>query len=187
MGSSDLIGGAFLVLISVVLWVATRQIIISADKYPPAIQGGGNPVGVRGWLLVLCVVLMALPLFAFGRIQQFWDAERHFPALLSSTRWIIFKDLSLTVAWTAAALNFSAGVGLVKRRDPVAVRRAIAILWIAGPLADVLREFVVPLLAAVHTPKPDSSFIWSTIAAGAWTAYLYRSKRVRVTYGTVTR
>lgn len=99
----------------------------------------------------------------------------------------LFKALCITVVWTAAALNFSAGVGLVKRRDPVAVRRAITILWVAGPLADVLREFVVPLLAAVHTLKPDSSFIWSTIAAGAWTAYLYRSKRVRVTYGTVTR
>ena len=76
---------------------------------------------------------------------------------------------------------------MAKGRDWLVVRRAKAILWIAGPGFLIVQGIIIPIMIFGKTvaddPKFIGGFLASIIATSIWTAYLSKSKRVRNTYG----
>jgi uncharacterized membrane protein len=126
---------------------------------------------------------------AIGAIRigtDFLAAEIQYPTLESLPRWEAFK----TVMWCAEAvialLSAFAGWGLVRVRRWSAVRQAIAVLWLTGPLGAFAMGYAVPLLTLRESSAAQPLFIMSMLAsfvgASVWTAYLLKSKRVRNTY-----
>ena len=132
------------------------------------------------------------PLFGAGRLNQdFSTAESLNPGLKTVEQWAGLK----TATWSAfagfALVSFYGGWGLARSVRWFAVRRAIAALWIGGPLSHVVLGWVVPIvtLRSIEGFKANDtiaplmlSLSRSVLAATLWTAYLLRSRRVRNTY-----
>ena len=148
------------------------------------------PAGVRGWLLLLVVGMMALgPLLGAARINaDIMMEELQYPVLTSLSEWSTFKS---AIWWTflgIAVLSFYGGLGLARGKGWSVVNRAKAILWISGPAGSLVMSVLIPvivfgeLLNAVDA-QSVGAFIASVLAASIWTTYLMKSKRVRNTYG----
>jgi hypothetical protein len=168
---------------------------------PPQVQGDANqpnatartakagPTGIGGWLMLLVLGMMVLgPLLGVGRLAtDLTSVERQYPQITNLEVWKTYKS----VAWCAfilfAAVLFYGGWGLARGKDWSVVSRAKAILWITGPIAAIVLGLGIPIAifgeAAFDAPEFISGLIVSGIAAGIWTAYLSKSKRVRNTYG----
>jgi hypothetical protein len=143
--------------------------------------------GVGGWLVLLVAGMLVLgPLFGTLRVGAEFNAlERQYPALASLDSWARFKTASWLTFLGFTALNIYGGWGLARGRGWSVVKRARAILWISGPLGSLVLGFVVPVLTFGRfnaLPGFLKPFLASVIITALWTAYLSRSKRVRVTY-----
>src|SRR6267142_2527427 len=144
--------------------------------------------GVGGWLLLLVAGMMVLgPLLGVGRIgSELMDAERQYPALSSLDEWHTFKTVTWWTFAAIAALSFYGGWGLARGNDWSVVRRAKAILWISGPVGSLVMGVLVPLATFGKSNVGDAQFVGGLLAAvltaTVWTAYLSKSKRVRVTF-----
>lgn len=163
--------------------MANKWRVISAE------QAKAHPLhGVGGWLFLLVAGMMVLgPLLGAGRIgAEFASAERQYPALPSSDEWNAFKSATWWTFLAIAALSFYGGWGLAKGNGWSVVKRAQAILWISGPVGSLVISVLVPLVTFGNSNVGDAQFVGallaSVIAAAVWTAYLSRSKRVRITF-----
>jgi hypothetical protein len=129
--------------------------------------------GVRGWLLVLCLLLVVwqpvqLGLVASGVVDRI--AIRGLPLAL-----VLLMRLLVT------ALGIAAGLTPLTRR-PAAVAMAKASL-VASAAADVF-VLVTPYFPSNHFPGDTPWYVAATLAYyGAWLMYLSRSRRVRQTFG----
>lgn len=130
--------------------------------------------GVRGWLAFLCVTLLIFtPLGLLIEMAQM---------LIGTSRTAMTPDILIGIAFGVAITAFAvyAGLGLV-RMWRNAVRAAKWFFFISAglgalPLAGVMFEVEASpteLMAAVR-------WFFGSIA---WLLYLYRSERVRNTYG----
>ncbi len=160
-----------------------------SKKYPPAEVSSGQPSGVGGWLLLLILGLTFLgPLLVIGRTAgDLRAAEVGSPALLGAPGWQSYKFSIWAVVATTCALTFYAGMGLLRRRDPRVVRRAVIILWLTSPVALIIKSIFLPFIflgGAVFDAKLATAMATGLLVAGVWTSYLYCSKRVRFTYRT---
>ncbi len=144
-----------------------------------------GPSGVGGWLLLLVVGMMFLgPLLSAGLMQGgFYGIETDYPGLTSISEWNRFKLVSWWAFIGFSAVSFYGGWGLVRRRDWSAVKMAYAALWISQPIASLIMETLIPFMVLGAPPTVEPQFFSEIIAAGIWTAYLSKSKRVRATYG----
>jgi len=126
--------------------------------------------GVRGWLAFLCVSLMFLtPLGVLVEIVN---------VLTSATANLIGVGLDIAMAGFA----IFAGVSLVQmRRYAVRMAKIYFFITLAFDLMAVLAIFVQEV-----TPPQEFYILRTTFATIAWILYLYRSERVRVTYGRAT-
>lgn len=176
-----------LVILIVITWAVARVIKKAANKYPPAAPEQSTVSGVGGWLLLLVLGLTFLgPLIGVGRINaDFMSVEDQYPNLKTVAQWGTYKS---AIWWTflfVCCLSFYAGLGLIKNRSMLAVKRAKIILWVIGPLASLIVGVFLPVLVFGKS-EPDPQFIGSMIAsiivAAIWTAYLSKSKRVKATY-----
>ena len=88
------------------------------------------------------------------------------------------------------AISIYGGFGLWKKRTPDVVANAKLVLWFNAPISVVATNIIIPAmmmpLAKYNFVKVVPTLLASLIAAGIWTAYLNRSKRVRNTYGEVS-
>lgn len=180
-----------LVIVIAITWAIARGIKSAANKYPPAAPEQGTISGVGGWLLLLVIGLMFLgPLMGAGRINaDFMSVEDKYPNLKTVAEWGTYKSATWWTFLLVCCLSFYAGLGLVKNRSILAVKRAKIILWVIGPLASlILGVFLPVLIFGKSEPDPQfvGSMIASIIAAAIWTAYLSKSKRVKATYGITT-
>lgn len=148
-----------------------------------------NISGVAGWLGFLIIGLMVLgPIVGFGRLSgEFREAAEKYPQLAYSPEWKAYVNVSWLIFSAAAAMSFSAGYRLWKIHEVASVRFAIFILWLAGPLSNVL--YVLAAAAIFGTNADGNAFaemiggvVGSCIVAGIWTTYLKRSHRVKNTY-----
>ena len=128
--------------------------------------------GVRGWLLVLCVLLLvweplSLSLTIAGRLDSLSLRGPGFAAILAAR-------------FLAAALGIAAGLALLRRR-PGAVTLATGSL-IFSAAVDVI-VYATPWYA-LNRPPGDATLILFVSQAyyGIWLAYLTRSKRVAATF-----
>lgn len=177
-----------LVIVIVIAWAIARGIKNAAYKYPPAAPEQSTVSGVGGWLLLLVLGLTFLgPLMGAGRINaDFMSVEDQYPNLKSVAEWSTYKSATWWTFLFVCCLSFYAGLGLIKDRSMLVVKRAKIILWVIGPLASlILGVFLPVLIFGKSEPDPQfvGSMIASIIAAAIWTAYLSKSKRVKATYG----
>lgn len=181
-----------LVIVIMIVWAIASGIKKVANTYPSAAPEQSTVAGVGGWLLLLVLGLMLLgPLMEAGRMDaNFISAEEQYPNLKSVADWGTYKSASRLTFLVMYGLSFYAGVGLLKDRSMLAVKRAKTILWIIGPLASLMQGILLPVLIFGNF-EPDPQFIGSMIAsiiaAAIWTAYLSKSKRVKATYGFNTQ
>jgi len=181
-----------LALLILIAWVISRGIKRFANKYPPAIPSLVDTSGVGGWLLFLIVGLTFLgPLAGAGRINlDIISTESQFPNLKVVAAWSTYKSAIWWSFLVVCCLSFYAGIGLAKGRDTSMVKRAKILLWVIGPLANLVMGLFIPITVFGKfdsDPNSQGAFIGalvaSIIAAAIWTAYLAKSKRVRATYG----
>ena len=187
-------GGLFttsLVIVIVIAWAIACAIKKAANKYPPVAPDQSAVSGVGGWLLLLILGLVFLgPLMGAGLMNSdFMSVESQYPNLKTVAEWRTYKSARWWTFLLVCCLSFYAGLGLVKGRNILVVKRAKIILWVIGPVANVVLDVFLPILIfgkAEPDPQFVGSMIASIIAAAIWTTYLSKSKRVMATYGSNT-
>ena len=167
-----------------VAWVVIKKV---ANKYPPAAPHETKASGVGGWLLVLVFGLIFLgPLVGAARINTaVTSAELRYPNLLTVAAWDVYKSATWWAFALVSSLSIYAGIGLLKGRNSLVVKRAKIILWVVGPAASLIMGIAIPrvVLGGVKlTNGVVTGLVESLIVAIVWTSYLSRSKRVRATY-----
>lgn len=145
------------------------------------------PSGVSGWLLLVAAMLVLGPFIGAIRIgADLLAAEHQYPTLESLPQWEAFKAAMWCAEAAIAVLSVYAGWGLLRETRWSAVRRAMLVLWLTGPVGVMVMGFIVPLLtlgeSSAREPLFVSSLFASVLGAGVWTAYLATSRRVRNTY-----
>lgn len=170
-----------------ILWLVAQGIKRSANKYPPVALGESSVSGVGGWLLLLILFFFLSPL---GHLTSIYDTfktvELQYPVLTHNPDYNTFKTLAWGSFFVRTCLSVYAGVGLASGRNTKAVKRAMLTLWIIGPITGLFMEVILPVFAFGKTeidPQFVGNITASTVLAAIWTAYLYKSKRVRATYG----
>lgn len=129
-----------------------------------------NPI--RGWLLVLCVLLLGWEPIRFGLV-----ASNALQAL--SYRGAPLAALLLGRV-LVTALGVAAGLALVARRAPAVAMAKVALL--VGAAFDIV-VYTTPTMPSNRMPGDTPVYIAVSLAYHAiWLAYLSRSKRVRSTY-----
>lgn len=170
-----------------ILWLVAQGIKRSANKYPPVALGESSVSGVGGWLLLLIFLFFLLPLRDLASIYDtFKTVELQYPVLTQNPDYNTYKTLAWGSFFVATCLSVYAGVGLASGRNTKVVKRAIVTLWIIGPIAGLFMEAILPVFAFGKSeidPQALGRITASTVGAAIWTAYLYKSKRVRATYG----
>jgi hypothetical protein len=162
--------------------IGTSRIQNPADRQQRMAAGGGSaaPVGVGGWLLLLCIGLTIIgPIKTLAGIATAVEVvETHplVPIIAIGTAADVMVRLLGMVAGVALWSRKRSGVWLAK-----------AFFW-ATPIVGVL----VAGIALVVTPRSflpgvlGTYFVLvlvGTVIAVVWTSYLSRSKRVAATYG----
>jgi len=179
-----------LVVIIVIAWAIGRSIKKTANKYPPVAPEQSAVSGVGGWLLLLIIFLMFLgPLLGAGGIlSDLHIMEDQYLDIKSAAGWGTLKSIIWGIFLLRCCLSFYAGLGLVRGRNILVVKRAKIILWIIGPVYGVVAWLLFSIWiigkAELSDPKFIGSMIGSIIAAAIWTIYLSKSKRVKATYGS---
>ena len=141
-------------------------------------QSASELIGVKGWLLFLCMWLGLLaPLYNIGlvlvlqyRLEEVnpVDAELMRESGLGAQIWLITLIRS--------AILFAAGAALYLKREAWVIPIALVCLWTAGPVLIIASTFVVDGEVAMQ------GLVRSIVVAGAWSLYLFHSQRVRHTY-----
>jgi hypothetical protein len=132
-----------------------------------------GPVGIGGWLLVLCVLLLlwqplSLGLLASGVLKDL--ALRGVPLALV---------LLLRVLVTA--FGIAAGLALLDHR-PGAVAMAKASLLVSAAMD--LFVYATPYFPSNRMPGETPYYIVAALAYYiVWLAYLFRARRVKNTFG----
>jgi Kef-type K+ transport system membrane component KefB len=176
-----------LAVVILVAWAIAIGIKKAANKYP-SVVANQNPSGVGGWLLLLVVGLIFLgPVMGAGRINlDLMSVEAQYPNIKNISEWNTYKSATWWTFFGVCCLSFYAGLGLAKDRNIQVVKRTMVVLWIVGPVASLILGMLLPILIfGKSEPNPQfiGTMIASVIAATIWTTYLYKSKRVKSTYG----
>ena len=109
--------------------------------------------------------------------------SRPLDALKDMDAWSSFKVATWLNYLGATAIGIFAGLGLLLKRNKVVVWRAIAALWLTGPIGTFVYGYVLPkLYLGQPAPEFDSTLFVAVLAALIWTLYLLNSKRVKATY-----
>lgn len=168
-----------IVLIAVVVWAYRR----SKRK-----QDASGVKSVSGWLALLTVGLIALrPLFALSGWSQLNYQEWKHDPMVSLDGWETYKLSIALLGLLAAGLSIYAGTGLWRGRSWGMVRRAIAVLWITGPVHALLQAAALYAIFSGRAETKDFAtvLLQNILVAGVWTAYLLRSVQVRELYPRV--
>lgn len=132
-----------------------------------------DPVGVGGWLLLLCVLLivwqpLSLGLAASAALDDL--ALRGLPLALVMTLRVL-----------VAAFGIAAGLALVNRRAAGSTMAKASLM--ASAATDTF-VYLTPYFPNNRMPGDTPLYVGAALAYYAiWLAYLFRSKRVENTFG----
>jgi hypothetical protein len=162
----------------------------SVDASGPSAESAASseaqPSGVGGWLALLVFILLF-----FKPIRDGWRLYRDFttavedmPVLATMSEWQTYEAASWAAFAVFAALSIYGGWGLAKGRDWRVVRRAIAVLWVSGPVTSIVALALSVACFGGFDLNGEFArmFVLSAAGAAIWTAYLLKSVRVRNTY-----
>jgi len=129
--------------------------------------------GIGGWLLVLCLLLLVYQPIAVGLVAS---------SLLDSVGAVgVPVALLLLTRLLVTGFGIAAGLALAARR-PGAV--AIAKASLALSAATDLMVYATPYFPSRRAPGETPVYAAVSLAYYAiWLTYLFRSKRVRATFG----
>src|SRR5690625_2546948 len=157
---------------------------------PREAEAKPGPYGVGGWLLFFVVVTVLRSLSGLGStysdLRDMEDALRSVDVYLR--QWADFKLAMLGLAAAVAFMGLLLVYWLYKKKNPATVKAAIAVVWVTGPLVQVLSAAIIDFyfekffLDDVELGRFAGGVIASVIFAGIWTLYFLKSKRVRNTY-----
>src|SRR5437762_3099189 len=129
--------------------------------------------GVGGWLLVLCLLLLIGQPISLGLV-----ASSMLDALASGG---LSAVLILLTRLIVTGFGIAAGLALLGRR-PGAV--ALARLSLALSAATDVFVYTTPFFPSNRAPGETPVYIVASLTYSTlWILYLWRSKRVRITYG----
>ena len=131
-----------------------------------------GPAGVRGWLLVLCALLLIWQPLSLGLAAS---------SVLDA---LPIRGLSLALVLTlrmlVAAMGIAAGLALAARRAAAVMLAKVAL--VASAATDVF-VYSTPYYPNNRLPGDTVWFIAASLAYhGIWLMYLVRSTRVRNTF-----
>jgi hypothetical protein len=128
--------------------------------------------GIGGWLLVLCAVLLVWQPISFALVAS--SALDALPVRGMPLALVLAARLVVT------ALGIAAGLALAARR-PAAVALAKASLVTSAAMD--LFVYATPYFPNNRAPGTTPIYVAITLLwYGAWTAYVFRSRRVRATF-----
>jgi hypothetical protein len=131
------------------------------------------PDGIGGWLLTLCVLLVA-----WQPLSLAFVASRMLDAL--PVRGPVLA-IVLVARVLVASVGIAAGLALLGRR-PGALRLARTSLVLSAATDTFI--YTTPYFPSNRVPGDSAFFVAGSLAYSAmWLAYLFRSRRVRNTYG----
>ena len=129
--------------------------------------------GIRGWLLGLCFLFIVYQPFSLAL-----DASAALDALPIRG---LPLGLVLGARLIVAAVGVAAGLALLGRR-PAAVALAKASLALSAAMD--LFVYATPYSPSNRTPGTTPYFMTASLLFyGSWLVYLFRSRRVRATFG----
>jgi hypothetical protein len=132
-----------------------------------------TPSGVRGWLLLLCLLLLVWQPLSLGIVAS---------ATLGRLplRGLPFA-MTLLGRLLAAALGIAAGLAIIARRPAAIALARGALIASAGMDAFV---YSTPYFPNNRPPQDTTIALFASLAYSTiWLIYLARSKRVRNTFG----
>lgn len=133
---------------------------------------GPQKGGIRGWLLLLCLLLIVWQPVSVGL-----TASRALGSIAFGGASLV---LVLLLRILVAALGVSAGLALFGRR-PAAVTLALVALIVSA--ATDLFIYLTPYFPRNRAPGETPVFVAvSALYHGGWILYLRRSRRVRATF-----
>jgi hypothetical protein len=150
----------------------TDRVAVMNQIEPHAMNDTAQPSGVGGWLIVLCLWLLA------------WEPANAGLVAATALTALPVRGPSLAIGLIAltlvTAFGVAAGIALLSRRGP-AVRMASAALVLSAAMDLVI--YLSPYFPSNRMPDDTPIYVGiSLLYHGAWLAYLQRSRRVRNTY-----
>lgn len=175
-----------LVVMCLIIWAVVRVFRRRAGPETPG-PGGQIPYGVRGALaLFIYGSLYAGPILVAGKlVNQFADAERKNPVVLTLSTWKTYKIATWISTFVLLVICMWLAARMKAKFEPSSVQRMKAYLLcapavsVASDLALSMAIFPRLTLSADLVLPP---LISGYIGAGVWFWYLSASKRVRNTY-----
>ena len=156
-----------------------------------------EPYGVGGWLALLVVGLTILgPLLEYGMIWNSYAGLELANYAQTGTLELNqlqknVKSIDILYFLINSLLSMMSGFILLTKYQPIAVRFCIGAFFARGLLVPVIAalhvnnlEFVDASTASAVINDTVSAIVRNLFVAGAWTAYLLLSKRVKNTYYT---
>ncbi len=133
--------------------------------------------GVSGWLLVLCALLLVWQPISLGLVAS------------SALDSLAVRGLPLALLIVArvlvTSLGIAAGLALLGRRAGAVTLAKVSLVLSAATDAFV---YTTPFFPSRRAPGETPLFVLASLAYYAlWLLYLFRSKRVRDTYGQAWR
>lgn len=140
---------------------------------------------VGGWLALLTVSLIALrPLFLLGEWSELSYLEWKHDPMVSLAGWETYKLSLGLLNLLVAGLSVYAGVGLWSGRTWGMVKRAIATLWLIGPIYALLQAAALYVISSGQAEAKNlaAMLTQNILVASIWTAYLLKSRQVKELY-----
>jgi len=181
----------FVIVLALALgtWLAYSR-VYRFDPVPEPTQWGA-PVGIRGWLLLPALSIVATPLvciFVVAEWSRFVDADMWYaiPRIVSPAYAHVAQAvITLGIALIAVALPCSTAVALLlfRKRSSVPFWH-IVLMWTFTIHTAVF--FGVLQLMGVDVGEPVAKTVTDAVkdfmASAVWTTYLLRSRRVKATF-----
>lgn len=160
-----------------------RVLYVKSKRYPPA--SDQTPSGVAGWLLIMNAAFFLAPIReAISMLTGNAEAERMYPALANLTSWTVYKVVMWLAVAVLAYVCFTSAMAVFKGRTPIVLKKALKAIWVTPAIA--LFSIVASVIIFRNTDGIDAkaigTILFNVVIAAIWTAYLFKSKRVKNTY-----
>ena len=154
-----------------------------------AVRSAGNPsnpahlVGFGGWLMLLAISQVLSPLRVLVDLNNSVDGYRH-GMILPNGPLAVYGEIAINLAFMALQLAVIVSMLRRSRRFPT----LFLCQWLAIPVGLIMDVALISTVGGLSVSRLLAvdvllePMVWFVIS-GIWTAYVYRSVRVRNTFG----